>query len=134
MICETHTHARLTHCATLCHVLPPAMSHQMLSRLKQYEALIQKLSVSVSVLLALHPTILIGLAGLNMETGKQSSPPAQLFLRAAKRLRLTGSQVTELLRIRQMSNRMVSLVRSTGMQLVGQMADSFSGLTSFSAG
>jgi hypothetical protein len=106
----------------------------MLSRLKQYEALIQKLSVSVSVLLALQPTILIGLAGLNMETGKQSSPPAQLFLRASKRLRLTGSQVTELLRIRQMSNRMVSLVRSTGMQLVGQMADSFSVLASLSAG
>ena len=33
-----------------------------------------------------------------------------------------------------MSNRMVSLVRSTGVQLVGQMADSFSGLASLSAG
>jgi hypothetical protein len=108
--------------------------HQLLSRLEQYEALIQKLSVSVSVLLALQPTILFELAGLNMETGKQSSPPAQHYLHAAKRLRLTGSQVRELLRIRQMSNRMVSAVRSTGIQLVGQMADSFSVLTSLSAG
>lgn len=74
---------------------PHAMCrHQLLSRLKQYEALIQKLSVSVSVLLALQPTILFELAGLNMETGKQSSPPAQHYLHAAKRLRLTGSQVS----------------------------------------
>lgn len=52
-----------------------------------------KVAITMSVLLASKPEVLMGLSVLNMETGEQGTPPARHFLQAAKRLRLSSWQV-----------------------------------------